>query len=1152
MHPLETYLITLRTFRLSASASDEISYYPALVELLNVVGGGLDPAVICVPNLKNIGAGHPDAGLFTSEQLTDLTPEEGESILDHRKPARGVVEVKSTGEEVADIAKSAQVRRYWARYNQVLVTNYRAFALVVRDRNGKLIATESYELASSAEEFWAATKSPKTVVQEHGDALTEYLRRVISHAAPITDPEDLASLLAAYAREALARVEGTQLTHLKRLRDSLELALGLRFEGEKGEHFFRSTLVQTLFYGVFSAWVLWCSETEDDDSTSHFDWRLAQWQLHVPMIRAVFEEMAKPSQIGPLDIVETLDWAEAALERVDRVAFFDQFEDEDAVQYFYEPFLAAFDPQLRKDLGVWYTPRQVVRYMVKRVDQVLRQELRIEKGLADENVYILDPATGTGAYLVEVLRHIAESLGGDGDALVADDVRRIATERVFGFEILPSPFIVAHLQVGLLLRRLGAPLQGDQRAPVFLTNSLTGWDGEDSPRQLPIPEFEEERTASERVKREAPILVVLGNPPYNAFAGTSPDEERNLVDPYKAGLNTTWGIKKYNLDDLYVRFFRLAERRIVDMTGRGVVCYISNFSYLGDASFVVMREHLLDGFDKIWIDSLNGDSRETGKRAPDGTPDPSIFSTPRDPVGIQKGTAIGLFARTGEEKPTSLPPVFYRNLWGTQKREELLESLEVPDFNSLYETAGPAKENRFSFKPLRVSAEYLSWPRVVDLCAEAPSNGLMEKRGGALIDIDRAALEQRMQAYYDKNLSWDAARNLIGGLAKDAARYDAENTRHKVLQTEGFAETRLRPYAVRPLDHQWAYYSPVRPLWNEPRPVLWARAWEGNEFILSRFNRSKSPEGAPFYYTVHLSDDHLLAPDAVAIPVWLGAQDTGGLNQQSLLDASDAIDRVANLSPRAREYLASIGIADPDSDLDGARSVWHHSLAIGYSPAYLHENEDGVAHDWPRIPLPASSKLLQASAALGRELSRLLVVERDVPGITTNPAGLFQTAGVISSASGEALDPAAGDLRLTAEWGRKDKRGAVMPGPGSTIQREYSQAELDAMAETAVGIGMTMEDLLGLLGEATCDIYLNDKALWRNVPDRVWEYTIGGYQVIKKWLSYRDEQVIGRSLRSPEVREVSRMVRRIAGILLLEPRLNANYTATAATVWQWD
>ena len=189
------------------------------------------------------------------------------------------------------------------------------------------------------------------------------------------------------------------------------------------------------------------------------------------------------------------------------------------------------------------------------------------------------PAAARAPYVVEVLRKIQETLRAKGeDALIGQDVQEAARERVFGFEIMSAPFVIAHWQVGNLLAGFGAPIDAtkDERPAIYLTNALTGWEPPSEPKAaLPLfPELEEERDQAERVKRDVPILVVLGNPPYNAFAGTSPEEESGLVEPYKDGLISEWGIKKFNLDELYVRFFRIAERRIAQ-TGRGVVSYIS-------------------------------------------------------------------------------------------------------------------------------------------------------------------------------------------------------------------------------------------------------------------------------------------------------------------------------------------------------------------------------------------------------------------------------------------------------------------------------------------------------------------------------------------------------------------------------------------------
>ena len=261
------------------------------------------------------------------------------------------------------------------------------------------------------------------------------------------------------------------------MKTALQEALGITFAGEKGEHFFRSTLVQTLFYGVFSAWVVW-SRHEGQWANARFDWRLSVQYLRVPVLRKLFHEVSEPGQLNAAHLTELLALAADALNRVLRPEFFSVFSEQDAVAYFYEPFLEAFDSELRKDLGVWYTPSEIVRYMVERVDQTLRTELNRPDGLASPDVYVLDPCCGTGAYLYAVIERIARTLRErhDNDPLFAHDLKHAALNRVFGFEILPAPFVIAHLQLSSQLEAHGAPLDEShgERAQVFLANALTG------------------------------------------------------------------------------------------------------------------------------------------------------------------------------------------------------------------------------------------------------------------------------------------------------------------------------------------------------------------------------------------------------------------------------------------------------------------------------------------------------------------------------------------------------------------------------------------------------------------------------------------------------------------------------------------------------
>ena len=558
---VETYFADLRRVRASGGATGERSSYGPLANLLTAVGNTLKPKVFCVGELADQGAGHPDFGLYAAKQVQRGQPKQGQT------PERGVVEVKAPDDDAFLTAAGEQVRRYWTRYRLVLVTNTRDFVLVGEDANGKPAKLETFRLAENAEDFARGLETPRAFARKVGAGLGEYLSRALAHRAALTEPKDLAWLLASYARDALHRVEAAgDAPSLHAVRTALEKALGIRFEGERGARFFRSTLVQTLFYGVFSAWVLWArsgSPTVPPNAPpgnagvppASFHWREAVWHLRAPVLQALFQQISAPSRLHPLGLVEVLDWTAAALDRVDHAAFFTRFNAGEAVPYFYEPFLEAFDPALRKQLGVWYTPAEVVRYLVARVDKALKADLGIADGLAADNVYVLDPCCGTGAYLAEVLRRIASNLQGKGlGALAGVAVKQAATARVFGFEIMPAPFVVAHLQVGLTLQALDAPLMDDSipsssfapspsgrglgrgspapadRPGIFLTNALTGWEPRTT-KSLPFPELEDERDRAERVKQATPILVILGNPPYNGFAGLAVDEERALPKP---------------------------------------------------------------------------------------------------------------------------------------------------------------------------------------------------------------------------------------------------------------------------------------------------------------------------------------------------------------------------------------------------------------------------------------------------------------------------------------------------------------------------------------------------------------------------------------------------------------------------------------------
>ena len=1099
---VEAYFSHLRLVQTSGGATNERSLYLPLANLLNAVGGALRPKVFCVQELADQGVGHPDFGLYTTQQVQKGKPKSGQ------KPERGVIEVKPIAVDAWLTAESDQVASYWQGYRQVLVTNARDFVLVGEDKSGHPVRLESLRLADSASQFDAKLEHPRAFAKEVGPGLGEYLTRVLSHAASLADPKDVAWLLASYARDGLARVERAgDATSLATLREALEESLGVKFEGDRGAAFFRSTLVQTLFYGVFSAWVLWARQTPAP--TGAFNWHEAVWHLRAPVLRALFQQLSDPGRLQPLALVEVLDWTATALNRVERDAFFAKFSEGEAVPYFYEPFLQAFDPDLRKQLGVWYTPSEVVRYMVARVDQALKDDLGIPDGLAGENVYVLDPCCGTGAYLAEVLRRIAANLRGKGlGALAGAQVKQAATQRVFGFEIMPAPFVVAHLQVGLTMQELDAPLSddSDERAGVFLTNALTGWK-EPAQGKLAFRELEEERERAEQVKQGKKVLVILGNPPYNGFAGMAVDEEAELTAEYKK-IKQVQKPQGQGLNDLYVRFFRMAERHIAETMRTGVVCFISNYSWLDGLSFTGMRERYLEAFDAIRIDCLNGDKYKTGKTTPEGAPDPSIFSTPEDPVGIQVGTAIATLVRKADHAPAQ--SVGFRHLWGQSKHNELADTSET-DPQDLYADVAPLLHLGLPFANLAVSESWQEWPALPDLFPTS-FPGVKTSRDGFLVDVDLDRLKQRVADYFDDDLSHEDITRRYPSVMKSTARFNAHAVRDALLKRGHPAEDGFVRYAYRPFDNRWLYWDVDTKLLDEKRADYKPHVFEGNSALV--LQRTARPQLSPPLLIRELGDLNEMNSGIYCVPGWL--HDDG-----FDMSGHNGTRRRPNLSASAEKYLENIS--------SGVEDLFHHTLAVLHDPKYHEINGDALRMELPRIPLPGwpagvavgAADALAESAARGRELAALLDCDTPVADVTTGSLRP-ELAAIAVPTTTDGGNMAGGDFAVSAGWGHFGTGDAVMPGHGRVVGRDYTDDERTAMA-----------DAITTLGDTTFDVYLNDRAYWRNVPVAVWNYQLGGYQVLKKWLSYRERRILDRPLLPEEVRHFTDTSRRISAIMQL-------------------
>jgi Type ISP C-terminal specificity domain/N-6 DNA Methylase len=1068
MNALLTYLKRLHDIKESGIATSERSYYPALDTLFNTIGANLSPKVLAIHDISDQGSGHPDYALQ----------------VDGTHDLRAVIEAKPTDVDVTVIMQSKQVRGYLAGYNLCLVVNLRDFALVQMGRNNQVKLIMRYPLTADERMFWRT--SPENLAKLHNDGLADFLISVLTWDAPISRPKDLAEALARYAREALRRLEHQSAEALAPLRLALSKVLGLHFTDEVGEHFFRSSLVQTLFYGLFSAWVVWNRNSTIDDQ---FRWREAGDYLSLPIMRELFERIAIPSQLEMLDIRRPLEWAEATLRRTSWEKFSASFSG-DAVNYFYEPFLEAFDPGLREQLGVWYTPREIIRYQVARVDQLLREELNIPTGLADERVIVLDPAVGTGGYLLEVLRVINTSLIESGmGAMRGIELRNAAIKRIFGFEILPAPFVVAHMQVATLLADQGIPLEAQQRVGIYLTNSLTGWDIEEV-EQLAMPDFpalNNEAEAASKVKHEAKILVILGNPPYRGPAGVAEEEEHALLAPYYVGLNERFNIQARGINDLYVRFFRLAERQIAETTGRGIISYISNSSWLKGLSHPIMRERMLTTFNQIWIDNLNGGGLFRGSRGPDGKPDRSIFEYVggHGSVGITLATAITCMVKTGGSFEHS--EVWYRELWGQghEKRQHLADDalLSTSKISARYQPLTPKEATRFILVPAGLEENYFLWPALDELFVHHYP-GVKTSRDPDLISIDPQILRERMQHYFDSNLDDDEVAKYAPSLMRDTSGLDAKATRRVLLKDSRFREDHLIRVAYRPFDNRWLYWEGTTKLLDRNRMELFRQIFPGNlylEAVRRQRKANRYDHGVVLSYFVDLN---FVDGGARCFPLY--ERQPGAMFEATRSNFRDEL--LALLTEVYGDYPNLV------------EDLFYHITAILNTPKYREESAGYIEENWPRIPLPDDLELLQASAMLGQQVANLLR-----PEVIFKVPEKLRSLAIPTRSDGKQLTEA--DLQMTVRYG---------------------------------GIGK-YEPRLDETGKMTGRLWWNNVAYWDNVPLNVWSFTIGGYPVVKKWLDYRHIGKLGRSLHSDEVRYLTEMVQRIAVLLALGSSLDTNY-----------
>ena len=612
------------------------------------------------------------------------------------------------------------------------------------------------------------------------------------------------------------------------------------------------------------------------------------------------------------------------------------------------------------------------------------------------------------------------------------------------------------------------------------------------------------------MKQETPVLVILGNPPYNGFAGMAVDEERELSQAYR----TTKQVRRpegQGLNDLYVRFFRMAERRIAEKTGQGVVCFISNYSWLDGLSFTGMRERYLEAFDTIRIDNLHGD-RIISEYAPDGHTSETVFALQGQSPGIKVGTSITLLSKASVAKSKN-KRILYRDFHqarANDRRKALLGSLDAPHIDSGYSSLDCNISMGLPFKPMAVSDGWQEWPALPDLFPTS-FPGVKTSRDGFLVDVDLDRLKQRVADYFDNYLAHEEITCRYPSVMKSTARFDARAVRDALLKRGGPAEGGFVRYAYRPFDTRWLYWEGETKLLDEKRVEYKPHVFAGNFALV--LQRTARPDLSPPLLIREFGDLNQMNSNDYCVPVWL--RDYG-----FDIDGTDSQQR-PNLSLSAQHYLDRMGARVED--------LFHHVTATLHDRAYRTANAGALRMDWPRIPLPGwpdgvaagAADQLVVSAARGRQLATLLDSGTPVAGVTSGALRSELAAIAVPMTTGGG-NMAADDFAVSAGWGHFGTGEAVMPGQGRFVERDYTDDERTTLAHA-----------IPTLGGTTFDVYLNEQAYWRNVPAAVWNYQLGGYQVLKKWLSYRESKILDRPLQAEEVQHFTDTARRVAAMIQL-------------------
>ena len=968
----------------------EESFYPELGRLLEEYAGHRgwrDLQVLILPRK-------------TEDCLLDLQVRRGEGIV-------GYVEAKRPGWDLNRTVETDQLQRYCSAFPNLLLTNFREVRLyrgkepVARAEIGR---GDPGPLTALLDLFCGFEPPPTSSASELAPRLALRTR-----------------ILASRLRELLRLdTEGTSALAGFYKAFSEHLLSGL----ELGE--FADLYAQTLAYGLLAA---------RQRARGGFDRRIAAESIPATsgLLRDAFRYISladPPREVAWIvdEIVDLLAHSSvhAMLERSVR--------GRDPVLDFYETFLHHYDAGLRRQRGVYYTPRELVSYVVRSVHRLLRTRLGRRDGFADPTVTLLDPAAGTLTFVVEAIRcavsEVRSTLGGGAvPALVSDHLLR----DFHAFELMMTPYAIGHLKMGLILEELGRPLREGERVPFYLTNALAIRDL----AQSTIPgtaALARESHLAGRIKKEERITVVLGNPPWS---GRSANQGAAVGDPVREGYVAADGRRDegyYQVDgkplqekgskwlqDDYVKFLRFAQRKI-DEVGEGIVALVTSHGYLDNPTFRGLRRSLLGTFDEIHLLDLHGNGKKK-ERAPDGAKDASVFAD------VWQGAAVAILVK----RPGLPKRVLRADLWGS--RAAKLRWLEEHDVETTDWAEIDPQKPAFLFAP-RDAALEREYRRGVSLPEIFPEHsvGIVTGRNAFALDTDPAELERRVGRLRSETVPDDIVRHEWG--AVDKGRCGLEEARRRIRADSDW-RTRFRDILVQPFDLRTIFYEDY--VVERPREKVMRHLLIPGNLGLVAPRQHKEEPGALVTGTI-VAHKAVSAFDINSVfPLYLHPE-----------------GRLYGSGGRANLAASFLGLLEARlGESPSPELVLQYVYAVLYSPPYRRRYADLLRSDFPRIPLPPDRGAFLALAGLGAILIDLHLLRSDRLG---RPEARFETG--------------AGGLKGRPEF--RDGRLIVNP-------------EGKAIA------GISRE---------------------------VWEYRIGGHQVLDRWLASR----AGKELRSQEMKDFLKIV----------------------------